>query len=75
MNDTAPVELRGTAFGIFNLISGLALLLASIIAGVLWSASGGSATFFGGATLAATAALGSLAYRVKPQATVHQMGS
>jgi MFS family permease len=37
--DTAPEPLRGTAFGIFNLVSGVALLLASIIAGALWSAS------------------------------------
>lgn len=35
--DTAPTELRGTAFGIFNLMSGGALLLASVIAGLLWS--------------------------------------
>jgi hypothetical protein len=61
--DTAPVMLRGTGFGIFNLVSGLALLLASIIAGDLWSAFGGSATFLGGPAFAATAALGLLAYR------------
>ena len=72
--DTAPVKLRGTAFGIFNLVSGLALLLASIIAGSLWSAFGGSATFLGGAVFAALAALGLLAYRAEPQATVHQAG-
>ena len=35
--DTAPSELRGTAFGVFNLVSGGALLLASVIAGSLWS--------------------------------------
>lgn len=34
--DTAPVELRGTAFGLFNLVNGLALLLASVLAGWLW---------------------------------------
>ena len=38
--DTAPAELRGTAFGVFNLVSGGALLLASVIAGALWSAWG-----------------------------------
>ena len=37
--DTAPAELLGTAFGIFNLVSGGALLLASVIAGGLWSCS------------------------------------
>jgi hypothetical protein len=34
--DSAPDHLRGTAFGIFNLINGIALLFASLIAGVLW---------------------------------------
>jgi hypothetical protein len=66
--------LRGTGFGIFNLVSGLALLLASIIAVALWSAFGGAATFPGGAAFAATAALGLLACRVDPQPLVHQTG-
>lgn len=61
--DTAPSELRGTAFGIFNLVSGGALLLASVIAGALWSAFGASATFFAGASFAAIAAMGLLCYR------------
>lgn len=56
--DTSPVELRGTAFGLFNLISGVALLLASVIAGELWSSLGASATFVAGAAFAAIAALG-----------------
>ncbi|GLR24301.1 MFS transporter [Ciceribacter naphthalenivorans] len=47
--DTAPAELRGTAFGMFNLITGMALLAASIIAGLLWDATGPSGTFLGGA--------------------------
>jgi MFS family permease len=64
--DTAPVELRGTAFGLFNLVSGGALLLASVIAGLLWSVFGASATFIAGATFAALAAMGMLLYR--PQA-------
>jgi len=72
--DTAPVELRGTAFGIFNLISGGVLLLASVIAGALWSAFGASTTFLSGAAFAAMAAFGLLAYRAKPQATVDQAG-
>jgi MFS family permease len=49
--DTAPPELRGTAFGMFNLITGLALLLASVIAGALWDAIGPQATFVGGAAI------------------------
>jgi MFS family permease len=55
--DTAPDDLRGTAYGFFNLMSGLALLLASGLAGLLWDQLGASATFmagmvFSGATLA-----------------------
>lgn len=59
--DTAPAALRGTAFGIFNLVSGGALLLASVIAGALWSALGAPATFLAGAAFAAVATLGLLA--------------
>ncbi|MHA3771439.1 MFS transporter [Verrucomicrobiota bacterium sgz303538] len=58
--NTAPAELRGTAFGIYNLVSGGALLLASIIAGALWSAFGASATFTAGAVFAALAIAGLL---------------
>ncbi len=46
---TAPESLRGTAFGFFNLISGLALLSASITAGILWDKFGAAATFYAGA--------------------------
>ena len=63
--DTAPAELRGTAFGIFNLVSGGALLLASVIAGALWSAFGAWATFLAGAAFAAVAAIGLLARRAQ----------
>ena len=73
--DTAPVELRGTAFGIFNLVSGGALLLASVIAGSLWSAFGASATFIAGASFAALAAVGLLLYRPNAQATGHRAGA
>lgn len=59
--DTAPADLRGTGFGLFNLISGGALLLASVIAGALWSALGASFTFLAGAGFAAVAACGLLA--------------
>ena len=51
--DSAPASLRGTAFGVFNLVSGLALLAASVLAGFLWDAYGAPATFFAGATIAA----------------------
>jgi MFS family permease len=57
--DTAPPELRGTAYGILNLLGGLAVLLASVIAGALWDAVGPQSTFlFGGVlTVIALAAL------------------
>jgi MFS family permease len=53
--DTAPVELRGTAFGMFNLITGIATLLASIIAGALWDIVGPAGTFLTGAIFAGIA--------------------
>jgi MFS family permease len=61
--DTAPSELRGAAFGIFNLVSGGALLLASVLAGALWAAFGAPATFLGGAAFAILAVLGLFVYR------------
>lgn len=73
--DTAPVELRGTAFGIFNLVSGGALLLASVIAGSLWSVLGASAPFIAGASLAAFAAVGLLLYRPKARSGTHRAGA
>ncbi len=72
--DAAPAELRGTAFGLFNLVSGGALLLASVTAGALWSALGAPATFLAGAAFAAAAAIGLLAYRTTPQATTRGAG-
>lgn len=63
--DTSPAELRGTAFGMFNLVSGGALLLASLIAGWLWKEFGPSATFIAGASFAALAAAGLILYRPK----------
>jgi MFS family permease len=55
--DTAPEQLRGTAFGLFNLISGVCLLIASVLAGALWETSGSASTFLVGAVLAAAALL------------------
>jgi MFS family permease len=46
--DCAPEERRGAAFGVFHLASGLALLAASVLAGVLWDAFGAQATFLAG---------------------------
>jgi MFS family permease len=65
--DTAPPELRGTAFGVFNLVSGVALLAASVVAGLLWDMIGPSGTFFAGAliTAAALAALPLARQRVR----------
>jgi MFS family permease len=56
--DTAPPELRGTAYGFFNLFSGLAVLVASLLAGALWDKFGPQSTFFGGAMFAAIALAG-----------------
>jgi MFS family permease len=53
--DTAPPELRGTAFGMFNLVSGVALLAASIMAGALWDMIGPAGTFVAGALITAVA--------------------
>jgi MFS family permease len=53
--DAAPPELRGTAFGVFNLVSGVALLAASVIAGALWDAIGPTGTFVAGALFTAVA--------------------
>lgn len=62
--DTTPAELKGTAFGVFNLASGVAMLLASVLAGWLWQGLGASVTFFAGAGLA-FAALLLLRWRVR----------
>lgn len=58
--DTAPADLRGTAYGFFNLASGLAMLVASTLAGVLWDQFGASVTFYAGAGFAAMTLLGLL---------------
>lgn len=55
--DAAPEGLRGTAFGVFNLASGLALLAASVTAGELWSAYGARATFLAGGGFALATAI------------------
>ncbi|TPG77937.1 MFS transporter [Pseudomonas mandelii] len=55
--DKAPGKLKGTAFGIFNLVSGVCMLIASVLAGWLWQSIGSDSTFLMGAFLAATALL------------------
>ena len=53
--DSAPPDLRGTAYGFFNLLSGLAMLVASGLAGALWTGLGARATFLAGAAFAVLA--------------------
>jgi MFS family permease len=55
--DASPPRLRGSAFGLFNLATGVALFAASLIAGLLWDSIGPEATFFAAATCALLAAL------------------
>jgi len=51
----APEKLRGTAFGFFNLVSGIAMLFASLLAGLLWDSYGAAVTFYSGAIIASLA--------------------
>ena len=55
---TAPEDLRGTAFGFFNVLSGAALLMSSAIAGWLWDSQGAAFTFYAGAGFALLALAG-----------------
>lgn len=68
--DTAPKALRGTAYGLFNLVSGLALLAGSVVAGLLWDFHGPAATFLAGGVFAALTLLGLL--WVKPRQPEHE---
>lgn len=63
--DTAPAELRGTAFGMFNLVTGLALLFASVIAGALWDLAGPRGTFLTGALFAGLTLVGLVVVRAR----------
>jgi MFS family permease len=53
--NTAPAHLRGTAFGFFNLASGVAMLVASALAGLLWDTLGAAVTFYAGAAFSLAA--------------------
>lgn len=59
---SAPADLRGTAFGFFNLVSGGAMLAASVVAGSLWEWLGPAWTFGAGAAFSALALLGLAAW-------------
>jgi len=63
--DAAPVELRGTAFGVFNLVTGLALLVASVVAGALWDMTGPQGTFLAGAVFTLLTLAGLLPVRAR----------
>jgi MFS family permease len=64
--DEAPAQLRATSFGVFNFVSGIALLLASLTAGVLWDMIGPYATFMAGAAFSLIGLLGTAAVLRKP---------
>ena len=64
--DAAPAGRRGAAFGLFNLVSGLVLLVASVLAGVLWDRIGPAATFYAGAICAGLGLTGLLAHMRTP---------
>jgi len=68
--DEAPPNLRGTAFGVFNFVSGIALLLASLIAGGLWEAIGPYATFLAGATFTGIGLVGTAAVLRRSKSSV-----
>ena len=61
--DAAPADLRGTALGMYNLTTGIALLLASVLAGWLWTALGPAATFLAGAAFVGIAVLGVVSWQ------------
>ena len=61
--DAAPADLRGTAYGFFNLLSGLAMLVSSVLAGWLWVRLGAASTFYAGAAFAGLTLLVMLALR------------
>ncbi|VVO26886.1 MFS transporter [Pseudomonas fluorescens] len=72
--DTTPAELKGTAFGIFNLVSGVSMLLASGIAGLLWQTYGSAMTFYAGAVFSAVALILLIAQRSTSTRRLHDHG-
>ncbi|MFW8607909.1 MFS transporter [Rhizobium beringeri] len=63
--ESAPPELRGTAFGVFNLMIGIALLAASVVAGALWDTTGPQGTFLAGAALTVVTLAGLFVVRAR----------
>lgn len=63
----APADLRGTAFGVFNLALGLAMLLASVLAGALWARLGAAATFYAGLAFCGLSLVALRAFPVGPR--------
>lgn len=70
--DAAPAELRGTAFGMFNLVTGIALLAASVIAGALWDGVGPQGTFLAGAAFSGLTIIG--LYPLRRRLGAHKRG-
>jgi MFS family permease len=66
--DTAPADLRGTAYGFFNLVSGLAMLVASVTAGLLWDKLGTEFTFYAGAAFCVITLVGLMARTMRASA-------
>ncbi len=64
--DTAPADLRGTAYGFFNLMSGIALLVASVLAGLLWDHLGPASTFYAGAGFCGLALIVLIRFHSRP---------
>lgn len=63
--DATPARIRGTAFGVFHMVTGIALLAASLIAGLLWDRYGPPTTFFAGIAFTSVALIGLLVVRRK----------
>jgi MFS family permease len=73
--DTAPADLRGSAFGVFNFVSGVVAVASSLLAGALWKYSGPSTTFFTGAAFSTLALAGLIAAWVGRPQTESQTGA
>ena len=67
--EAAPADLRGTAFGFFNLMSGIAMLVASALAGLLWDRYGAASTFIAGAGFCVLTLAALMLYRQRPVLT------
>ncbi|MGY3528523.1 MFS family permease [Bradyrhizobium sp. USDA 4452] len=70
--DSSPVSLRGTAYGYFNLLTGVAMLGSSVVAGALWDALGPAATFLSGLAFALLSLAGLLVIETKVRQASNQ---